>query len=147
MTPQELQLRWERHSAARAKENSLNKGIVFDALSAAGITHVSISFDGEGDQGQIDDATAYGGAETVEFPATKVTLYHAQSGCDELTTHETSLREAVEELCYGYLEQQYDGWENNDGAFGEFAFEVAQRRIALDFNGRFVDYAHHNHTF
>jgi hypothetical protein len=58
-----------------------------------------------------------------------------------------SLREAVEELCYGYLEQENAGWENNDGAFGEFNFDVAERRIALDFNQRFIDYTQHDYTF
>jgi hypothetical protein len=144
---QDFGLRWAQHSAAIAKANGLNKGIVFDALSAAGITHVAVGFDGEGDQGQIDSVAAHAGSETVEFPATTITLYRAECGYDELATHEIPLRDAVEELCYGYLEQEYGGWENNDGAFGEFAFDVAQRRIALDFNGRFVDHAHSSHAF
>jgi hypothetical protein len=97
--------------------------------------------------GQIEHVTALAGDKGVEFPATSVTLYRAQSGSEELITHEVTLREAVEELCYGYLEQEYGGWENNDGAFGEFTFHVAEQRIALDFNGRFTDYAHHSHAF
>lgn len=144
---QDLQLRWAKFSAATARANDLNKVIVFDALSAAGITYVAVGFDGEGDSGQIDGAAAHAGDKVVDFPATTVTLYRAQSGCGELVTHEISLREAVEELCYAYLEQEHGGWENNDGAFGEFSFDVARRRIELDFNGRFTDYSHYSHTF
>jgi hypothetical protein len=146
-TTQDLQLRWAQLAAATAKANSLNKVIVFDALSDAGITHVAVGFDGEGDSGQIDGVAAHAWDKSVDFPATTITLHRAQSECDELATYEVPLREAVEELCYSYLEQEYGGWENNDGAFGEFVFDVAQRRIALDFNGRFVDHAHHDHTF
>ena len=144
---QDLQLRWARFSAAISKANSLNKGIVFGALSAAGITHVAIGFDGEGDSGQIDGAAAFAGDKSVDFPTATVKIYRAQSGCEELSTQETSLRDAVEELCYACLEQEHGGWENNDGAFGEFAFHVAERKIALDFNGRFTDYSHSSHTF
>ena len=76
------------------------------------------------------------------------TLHQAQSGCGELATRVMTLREAVEVLCYDYLEQEYGrGWEDNDGAFGEFTFDVPERRIALDFNARFTDHTHHSHTF
>jgi hypothetical protein len=142
-----LDARWAQFSAALAKANDLNKGIVFDALSVAGVTHVSVDFDGEGDSGQIENVTAHAAAEAVDFPATTVTLHRAQSGCGELTSQETPLRDAIEELCYGYLEQEYGGWENNDGAFGEFTFEVAARKIDLEFSARFTDHTHHSHTF
>jgi hypothetical protein len=138
---------WQRHKAASAKANGLNKAAVFDALSAAGITDVAVGFDGEGDSGQIEDAAPYAGDKLLDFPATTVTLYRQQYGNEELTTHEISLREAVEQLCYGYLEQENDGWENNDGASGEFTFDVAEGKIALDFNGRFSDYVLHKYTF
>ena len=138
---------WQRHKAAIAKANGLNKATVFDALSAADITHVTVGFDGEGDSGQIEDAAAYAGDKLLDFPPATLTLYRERYGNAELTTHEMSLRESVEELCYGYLEQENDGWENNDGAFGEFTFDVAERRIALDFNGRFSDYVQHKYTF
>jgi len=68
-------------------------------------------------------------------------------GSAKVTTHETSLRDAVEELCYGYLEQEHGGWENNDGAFGEFTFNVAKRKIRLAFNAKFVDFTRHRHAF
>jgi hypothetical protein len=57
------------------------------------------------------------------------------------------LREAIEELCYSYLEQDYGGWENNDGAFGEFIFDVATRKIGLEFNSRFTDHARFDSAF
>jgi hypothetical protein len=132
---------------ACAEANRRNKNIVFDALSNAGITHVLVGFDGEGDSGQIDGAASYAGDAAADFPATIVTLYRAPSGWDEFVLQEVTLRQAVEELCYDYLEQEHGGWENNDGAFGEFTFDVAERKVGLDFNARFTDYSHHSYTF
>jgi len=146
-TSDDLQARWARLSAALAKANALNKTNLFGALAAAGITHACIGFDGEGDSGQIESASAQADGKVVVFPATMVTLHRASYGSEELTTHDIPLAEAVEELCYGYLEQEYGGWENNDGAFGEFTFDVAARSIQLDFNGRISDYVHSSHTF
>jgi hypothetical protein len=139
--------RWQRYSETLARTNALNKAIVFQTLEAAGITHVAIGFDGEGDSGQIDGAAAFMDDQAVEFPAVSVTLNYAQSGDGAVRTHDVTLREGVEELCYGYLEQEYGGWENNDGAFGEFRFHIAERRIDLDFNGRFTDYSHTSNAF
>ena len=42
----------KQHRAAVAKANALNKAAVFDVLSAAGITQIDVTFDGEGDSGQ-----------------------------------------------------------------------------------------------
>lgn len=98
-TTDNLHLRWEAFSAALAKANRLNKATLFGALSAAGITSVRVSFDGEGDSGQIEDIAARVGEQTAEFPEITVTLYRVQSGCDKLTTQEMTLQAAVEELC------------------------------------------------
>ena len=62
-------------------------------------------------------------------------------------TCELTLREAIETLCYDYLEESHGGWENNDGAFGEFHFDVAERSVDLEFHGRFSDTFTTNHTF
>jgi len=144
---EDFQARWAQFSAVTAKANSLNKAIVFGALSVARITRVSVEFDGEGDSGQIENIGAHAGDTSVEFPATTVSLYRARWQCEELIIQEMPLREAVETLCYDYLEETHGGWENNDGAFGEFHFGVAARTIDLEFHGRFTDTCTSNHTF
>ncbi len=138
---------YSRYGEAVNKANDLNKAIVFDALIAAGITNVIVGFDGEGDSGQIDGAAAYAGDKLVNFPDTKVTIHDAQYNKDDLDTRETTLRDAVEDLCYGYLEQEHGGWEINDGAYGEFTIDVPARKISLDFNARFTDSFYYRHTF
>jgi hypothetical protein len=137
----------KHHRATVAKANDMNKAAVFDALSAAGITEVVVGFDGEGDSGQIESVAARSGQTSSELPTTAVTIASTQWGADDITAREMPLSEAVEALCYGYLEQEHGGWENNDGAYGEFTFDVTERRIELDFNARFSDFVSYSHSF
>ena len=159
---------YERHRQATSRANTLNKAIVLDALAAANITEVTVTFDGEGDSGQIDSITACLGetpkalpaptedvpslpvtspAAPVPLPATPVTLHQAQWHSDELGVHDTTLQDAIETLCYDYLAQEQGGWENNEGAYGAFRFDVAARTIQLDFHARIIDAVHSYHEF
>jgi hypothetical protein len=139
--------KYAQHREAVAKANDLNKAVVFDALAAAGITDVFVEFDGCGDSGQIEGVSARANDAPISFPTTTVNLHTAPWSQAELPVKETSLSQAVEDLCYGCLEQTHPGWENNDGAYGDFHFVVAERRITLDFNGRFTDTWSDTHTF
>ena len=58
-----------------------------------------------------------------------------------------SIRDAVEQIAYEFLEETHFGWENNDGAFGEFTFDVAARAITLDYNERITDTDYSQHVF
>ncbi len=138
---------YARHQQAVAEANAFNKTAIFDALSSTGITKIVVTFDGCGDSGQIDDVTAYAGEQETEFPATKVSLRVTSWGQPKMADRESLLGEAIEDLCYGCLEQTHAGWENNDGAYGEFTFDVAERKITLDFNGRYTDTWSDSHTF
>lgn len=137
---------WASFAEASAEANRLNKTIVFDALSKAGITDVRVEFDGEGDQGQMRAAAQTNG-NPVEFPSVTLVLRGSQYGSVELGTCELSLQDAVEHLCYGFLEERHDGWEINEGSFGEFILDVAARTIMLEYYGRIVDTEHSSHTF
>jgi len=68
-------------------------------------------------------------------------------GATEPVAEKRSLQDAIESLCYDYLEVTHGGWENNDGAFGEFHLDVAERTVDLEFHGRFSDTYTTNHTF
>ena len=63
------------------------------------------------------------------------------------TTFESLSSEAIETLGYDCLEEDHGGWENNDGAYGEFTFDVAERTITLDYNERHMESDHSAHTF
>jgi hypothetical protein len=138
---------YERQMQAQAKINEGNKHAVFDALAAANVTEVIADFDGEGDQGQIDSVIALSGDDRAELPTTTVTIRQSSWHDTEAVATEINIEEALETLCYGYLEETHGGWENNEGGYGEFRFDVAKRTIKLEFNGRVIDTYTDNHTF
>ncbi len=149
--PEALWAKIEDQHAARAQlaEETLpqNKAALFDALASAGITNVLVTFDGVGDSGQIEgiDATIDGApAELPNVEIEIVTPAWDGSGLDRRTC---AVPEAIETLAYAFLETTHGGWENNEGAFGEFTFAVAERTIALDYNERFESFELTVHTF
>ena len=130
---------YERNREGLTRVTVHNKEVVFDALSAAGITSVTVSFDGEGDSGQIEDITAYVSDARQELPDVQAAVVRAVWDSEKLESAPCSLRDAIVDLCYAVLEDEQDGWEINEGAYGEFTFSVAERRIDLDFNERYLD--------
>jgi hypothetical protein len=138
---------YERNRQARAKLSEGNKGAVFDALAAGNITHVQVEFNGEGDQGQIESVIAFRGEDRSELPQATIREHNVSWGSVEPVATESTLESAIETLCYDYLEEAHGGWENNDGAYGEFHLDVAKRTVELEFNGRFTDTFTSNHTF
>ena len=138
---------YERHRQAQVKANEVNKAVIFSALAAVNITAVHVEFDGAGDSGQINSVAAFIGDDVATLPNTTVAIQTVHSVGAEATTDEQRIEEAIETLCYGYLEETHGGWEINDGAYGEFQFDVAKRTINLDFNGRFSDVWSRRHTF
>jgi len=138
---------YEKNRKAEAEANAINKAVLFDALSAAGITSVSVSFNGESDSGQIEDITAYPNGDQHRLPDVQLSIQRVEWGTGKRDSHQSAMRDAIEQLCYDFLEQEHGGWENDDGAFGEFTFDVAGRSITLEFNGRFSDFTTSSHTF
>jgi hypothetical protein len=124
-----------------------NKTILFNALAAAGITHVFVHFDGYGDSGQIEDIEAKAGDEIVELPDERIEIVDPIWGSAEIERQTHTIEEAIEHMAYAFLRQTHDGWENNDGAYGDFAFDVAERTIALDYNERFTSSENYTHEF
>ena len=62
-----------------------NRDRLFEGLSAAGITHVTVTFDGEGDSGQIESIAAWAGEIDHAIMwgnriTTEVVFFHRQSG-------------------------------------------------------------------
>ena len=135
---------WE---AAAAKLVPDNKQRLFSHLASANITRVVVIFDGEGDSGQIEDIQAYIGDEQASLPAGKVDSLDLPYGETQpvLRRHSTEL--ALETLAYDLLREKHEGWENSDGAFGEFTFDLAAGTITLDYNERFTSSEHHSYSW
>jgi hypothetical protein len=122
-----------------------NKTVVFDALDAAGIATVVVSFDGYGDSGQIERVEVEGAVDAL--PAATVEIATAIWGELEPQRQSMSLADAIEKLIYDFLGSAHDGWEDNDGAYGEFTFDVADRTIRLDYNERYTASVKYSHEF
>ena len=131
---------YAKHQAARAKANALNKTVLFDALSAAGITTVHAEFDGSGDSGQINDVTAVAGDQAAEFPCVAILLHDTQWGKQELATKKVDLREAVEEEGSEHLAQEARAPAQEDAAvregFGGGKPGLAHATSAMTMGGR-----------
>jgi hypothetical protein len=139
---------YDRHLKAVAKANELNKAVVFDALAAAGLTRVEVEFDGEGDSGQIEGIYAL--CRRCARRAARIVPDPTPGGAERRRSqrlHDGDLHDAIETLCYDYLSQTHGGWENNDGAYGIFEFDIPNRSIHLDFNERFTDTTNYSHDF
>ena len=135
--------RWNERNERLRKANDTSREAIFDALGKLGIERIEISFDGYGDSGQIDNVAVTGGSENLTG---EVTVVRAPwNGPDE--AHKCKLAEAVENLCYALLEQEHAGWQDNDGAYGTFVFDVAVRTVTLECHVRYTDINTTEHTF
>jgi hypothetical protein len=135
------------YKTLRESIHAANKDALFPILAAAGITSVLVRFDGSGDSGQIEEIDIVSGDKPASFPTEQVVIQRAYWGATEPERVESSVNDAVETLVYAFLEETHGGWENNEGAYGEFTFNVAERTITLDYNERYEDSHYTQHSF
>lgn len=100
---------------------------LFDLLEAQGVVLVTVDFDGCGDSGQIESICAFDEHGEVAVPEDK--LANAEDDGEPV-------KDVIESLAYDLLQSEHGGWENNEGAYGEFRFDVTDRTIALGCNIR-----------
>lgn len=113
------------------------KAGLFAVLKSHGIIRVTAVFDGCGDSGQIDEMSAFNAEGPTEFPEGGI---HLVDAAPELNGKHLaqSVSDAIETLAYDLLETHHGGWEINDGAYGEFVFDVEAQNINLEFNERYT---------
>jgi hypothetical protein len=139
---------YQGHARRVAEALPANKTALFDALARAGITSVIVTFDGYGDSGQIQNVEVRAGDALPELPADQIEFVAPVFGDAEKVERSThSLSDAIETLVYAVLEQTHGGWENDDGAYGDFTFDVENRTITLDYNERHMESDYSCHTF
>ena len=161
---------------------STNKTALFDALAAANITLVTVTFDGVGDSGQIESIDVRSGGAGLEPDSVQqgreacegqtspeVDAQHGGTSTERKAessllsvqveiatplwdgsgteTHSLTMHDAIERLAYDLLEETHGGWENNEGAYGEFVFDVAGRTIRLEYNERVMETEYSEHEW
>lgn len=124
----------EKRSIKAAALRSFNKDALFDSLTAAGITHVTVIFDGDADGTHIGSIGAWSGEHAVEFPKIEVAFAALATGGLGARMHWLSLPEAVEQLALALLADVHDGVEQSARSYGEFCFDAAERCVHLEFH-------------
>ena len=126
----------------------VNKVALFAVLQTARIRHVTVHFDGAGDSGQIESIDVTNPDETaVELPDCAIEIRTPLWDGSGVQTETMPVRDATEKLAYDFLEEAHDGWENEDGAYGEFIFDVGERTIRLEYNERVMTPSYSEHDF
>ena len=125
-----------------------NKEALFDGLRLVGIAHVLVTFDGSGDSGQIESIEADNDADqSITLPAAQITFAGIDWQSGAPTERRLTLEGAVQELVYDLLSDTHSGWQDNDGAYGEFCIDARARTIHLEFNERFRSSELYTHDF
>ena len=123
-----------------------NKNLIFAALADLGVHRVTVDYDGSGDSGQIESIEAWN-AVSEKIPLPSLRKVQLASENTDFPVDEIGLEAAVEQLAWDYLYDNHGGWENNDGAFGTFVFDVPARTITLEHNERYTDLNTSTHEF
>lgn len=142
--------RVERGAKLKAEILPHNKGVLFDALATAGIATVTIDFDGYGDSGSFQEATAFSAENAeIQLPIADITVKTVAFETDTVGVKDkvTTARDFLEALASDFLEETHSGWEDGEGAYGLFRFSLADRTITLEYNERYVDSHFHEHEF
>ena len=131
-----------------AEETQQLKVAILPRLQDAGIARVEIRFYGCGDSGAVEECACLDAAG-AGIPCPDVTLLEGEADSVDRTgsREPQSLGQALEQLTYLALERHHPGWEINDGAYGEFTFDVAERTIKLDYNERYTSSENYSHEF
>jgi len=124
-----------------------NKTALFDALAAARIDTVEVTFSGYADNGQVDEAAIDGEGGDADLRLINIDIARVECGNPVVVCETLSVKDAIEKLVYDLLEQTYGGWENNLGAYGDFLFDVVDRTITLNFNERIETSDYTQHVF
>ncbi len=93
-----------------------------ELFTSLNIARVRAEYDGCGDSGQIE------------------AIYYFDAADSELKgLVDDATEKDIESLLYALLEIRHGGWENNDGAFGSFDWNVAANTLEHVHNNRYTE--------
>lgn len=128
-----------------------NLDIVFDLLGGVGVESFIVTFDGGGDDGQVEEASdfkpkksekkalALVGESVQGARVSNGIRWHPNGTKETMWKEDPTLNEMIEAICYDTLENVQGGWEINEGSYGTFHFDVKKRKMSLDFNERIIE--------
>ena len=108
-----------------------NKDIVFDIMEKEGIPSFEVDFDGSNDSGQMESVSLDNKLLKKKMKGCKVrngTRWDPKTNTSTpVWENDVSLHKIIEGVCYDVLEQNFGGWEINDGSHGTFTFSLVGR--------------------
>ena len=135
---------WQNRQRQRAEEKAQKSQTLkaaCPALASLGILHIVWSYNGEGDSGEIHDVTITGNGTAPKtlnkLKATLTTAFDPDT-CAKLDWDK--LEDAVWQLIP-------DGFENNDGGYGEVDLDTANSSIQVRHSQRVIDVEYEEENF
>jgi hypothetical protein len=120
-----------------------NKDFVFDILEQEGIASFEVEFDGSGDSGQVDGIFLDDDLLQRKIKGCKVKNGTRWDPTTQTSSpvweNDVTLQSLIEGVCYDILEENFGGWEINDGSYGTFTFDVKKRKASLTMNERVME--------
>jgi len=123
--------------------------ILYELLSHLDIDKIEVTFDGAGDEGQIDDPVFIRKGKAVELHPDilnevrpdLVEVRYRSYGQNlppegEEVTACCNLQDAISSLCAEMLERRHPGWEINDGSYGCILIEPKTQKTRVEYNER-----------
>jgi hypothetical protein len=96
---------------------------------------VEADYDGEGDEGQIQDINAFKADDTTVDLSKTGRLSFGED--QDLRTY-NNLREFVDEFPWEVLSAHHEGFEDNDGGFGNVVIDVNEGIARLEHQDRII---------
>jgi len=123
--------------------------VVFATMRTLDITEIHITYDGEGDEGQLTDIKGFrypsgyrltGGPEDM---AARIDVDLTERHAIDAGNNDTHLCffDFLDEFAWNLLNLRHDGFEINDGGFGTITITVADETIRMEMSDRFTDFS------
>lgn len=138
-----------RRKVGLDREDMANREILFDILAREGVENVTVLFEGSGDSGSLEDSDLPLNVKNIVVKGCRIsqgTVWNGD-GPTKRWKENCTVEDVLKSLCYEVLSSEHGGWENNDGAWGEFTFNVKERTAHLDFNQRYTESDLYEHQF
>lgn len=116
---------------------------ILPVLRAHQVKRVTVSFDGSGDSGSIEEVS-FGEAKIdaralmVEIEVAHRVLQQGKWITNRLLERR-DLSSAIEEVTDDYLQETNVDWYNNDGGFGELSIDVEEGTVSLEVSVRYTE--------
>jgi hypothetical protein len=108
------------------------KPVLIGALAGLGATHASIRYDGYGDQGAVEEVSAFLPDESAADLSGEIDYPTYETWTCVTRATRASLECALTDFAEIILAHHYCGWENGDGAVGTIEIDVADDCVVVE---------------